>query len=70
MDAYDCRALACVPSLPIAIFAVLHLYSTLSLPRRSKQTMIKQMDDWMDGWMDDETNGSNDASRHPLLYVM
>jgi hypothetical protein len=23
----------------------------------------------MDGRMDDETDGCNDASRHPLLYV-
>jgi hypothetical protein len=44
-----CRALACVPSLPIAFSAMLCLYSTLFLPRRNKQTMM--------GWMDDQTNG-------------
>jgi hypothetical protein len=45
MDAYDCKALACVPSLPITFFAALCLYSILSLPRWSKQTMMGQMDD-------------------------
>jgi hypothetical protein len=40
-----CRALACVPSLPIAFSAVPCLYSTLSSPRRSKQTMMRWMDD-------------------------
>jgi hypothetical protein len=53
MDVYDCKALACVPSLPIAFPAASHLYSTLSLPRRSKQTMMGQMDDRMDGRMDE-----------------
>jgi hypothetical protein len=57
MDAYDCRALACVPSLPIAFFAAPHLYSTLSPPRRNKQTMMGRMDDRTDGRMDDGTNG-------------
>jgi hypothetical protein len=57
MDAYDCRALACVPFLPIAFSAVPHLYSTLSLPCRSKQTMTGRMDDRTDGRMDDETDG-------------
>jgi hypothetical protein len=27
------------------------------------------MDDYTDGRMDDGTNGCNDASQHPLLYV-
>jgi len=27
-------------------------------------------DEWMIGWIDDETDGWNDASRRPLLYVM
>jgi len=57
MDVYDCRALACVPSHPIAFSAASRLYSILSSPRRSKQTMTRQMDDRMDGRMDDETNG-------------
>jgi len=48
--------IACVPSLPIAFFAMLRLYSTLSLPRQSKQTMTGQMDDWMDGQMNDRTD--------------
>ncbi len=39
-----------------------HLYSTLSPPRWSKQTTTEWMNDWTDGW--------NDASRLPLLYVM
>jgi len=52
MDAYDCRALACVPFLLIAFSAVLRLYSTFSPPHRSKQTIMGQMDDRMDGWMD------------------
>jgi len=43
--------IACVPSLPIAFYVMSRLYSTLSLPRRSKQTMTKQMDDKTDGWM-------------------
>ncbi len=46
------------------------LYSTLSLPRRNKQTMTVQMDDQTDEQMDDETDGCNDASRRPLLYVI
>jgi hypothetical protein len=49
MDAYDCRALACVLSLPIAFFSASRLYSTFSLPCQNKQTMTKWMDDWMDG---------------------
>jgi hypothetical protein len=57
MDAYDCRALACVPFRLIAFSAVLRLYSTLSSPHQSKQTMTGRMDDWMDGRMDDETDG-------------
>ncbi len=52
-----CRSLACVPSLRIAFFATPHLYSTLCLLRRSKQTMMRSMDDRMDGQMDDETDG-------------
>jgi hypothetical protein len=52
-----CRALACVPSLPIAFSAAPHLYSTLSLPRQSKQTMTRRMDDGMDGQMNDGTDG-------------
>jgi len=28
------------------------------------------MDDWMDGRMNDETDGWNDASWRPLLYVI
>jgi hypothetical protein len=52
-----CKALACVPSLPIAFSAAPHLDSTLSSPCRSKQTMMGQMDDQMDGRMDDETYG-------------
>jgi len=40
-----------VPSLPIAFSAMPRLYSTLSSPRWSKQTMTEQMDDQMDGWM-------------------
>jgi len=42
-----CKALACVSSLPIAFFAASRLYSTLSSPRWSKQTMTGQMDDQM-----------------------
>jgi hypothetical protein len=54
---YHCKALACVPSLPIVFSVALHLYSTRSLLRRSKQTMMGQMDDWMDGQMDDRIDG-------------
>jgi len=50
------REIACVPSLPIAFFAMLRLYSTLSSPRRSKQTMTGHMDEWTDGQMDDKTD--------------
>jgi hypothetical protein len=32
--------------------------------------MTGWMDDQIDGRMDDETNGWNDASRRPLLYVI
>jgi len=32
--------------------------------------MTRQMDDQMDGRMDDGTDGWNDASRRPLLYVI
>jgi len=32
--------------------------------------MMGRMDDWMDGRMNDETDGWNDASRHPLPYVI
>jgi len=56
MDAYDYRALACVPSLPKTFSVTPHLYSILSPPHRSKQTMTKRMDDRMNGWMDDEIN--------------
>jgi len=47
-----CRALACVPPLPIVFFATSHLYSIHSPPRRSKQTMTRWMDDRMNGRMD------------------
>jgi len=57
MDVYDCRALACVPSLPIVLSVTPRLYSTLSPPCRSKQTMTGRMDDRTDGQMDDGTNG-------------
>jgi len=56
MDAYDCRDLTCVPSLPIAFFIMSLMYSTLSSPPRNKQTMTKWMNDQMDGRMDDETD--------------
>jgi len=52
-----CRALACVPFLPIVFSVTPHLYSTLSPPHWSKQTMMGQMDDRMDGQMDDGTDG-------------
>jgi hypothetical protein len=50
---------------PIAFSATPRLYSTLSSPCRSKQTMTGRMDDrtdgwmndWTDGWMDDGTDG-------------
>ncbi len=48
--------IACVPSLTIAFFTMPRLYSTLSLPCRSKQTMTGEMDDWTDGQMDDRTD--------------
>jgi hypothetical protein len=32
--------------------------------------MMRQMDDWTNERMDHRTDGWNDASRHPLLYVM
>jgi len=51
------RALACVPSVPIAFFVAPRLYSTLFPPRRSKQTMTGWMDDQTDGWMDDRIDG-------------
>jgi len=71
MDAYDCRALACVPSLPIAFFATPRLYSTLFLPRWSKQTMTGRMDDRMDGWMDGWMTGHMDEMMlHDVLYYM
>jgi len=54
---HHCRALACVPSLPIAFSAALCLYSILSSPRQSKQTMTRWMDDRTDGRMDDRTDG-------------
>ncbi len=38
------------------------IYSTLSLPHRSKQTMM--------GWMDDETNEWNDVSHHDIFYYI
>ncbi len=44
-----CKALACVPSLPIAFSATPHLNSTFSPPRWSKQTMMGRMDDGTDG---------------------
>jgi hypothetical protein len=59
-----------LPSLPIAFSVAPCLYSTLSPPCRSKQTMMRRMDDRMDGQIDDGTNGWNDASRRPLLYVI
>ncbi len=65
-----CRALACVSSLSIAFFVASHLYSTLSPPHQSKKMMTRQMDDWTNGRMDDETDGWNDASQRPLLYVI
>jgi len=46
-----------------------HLYSTLSSPRQSKQTMTKLMDDQTNGWMNDETDGWNDASWCSLLCL-
>jgi hypothetical protein len=67
MDAYDCRALACVPSFPIIFFATSHLYSILSPPHRNKETMMGRMDDQMDGWMDDETD---EMMFHNVLYYM
>jgi len=57
------REIACVPSLPIALFAMPCLYSTLSSPHRSKQTMTGQMDDWTDGQM-------NEMMLHNILYYM
>jgi len=57
MDAYDCKALACVPYLLIVFFVTSRLYSTLSSPRRNKQTMMGWMDDQTNGWMDDGING-------------
>jgi len=44
-----CRALACVSSFLIAFFVVSRLYSILSSPRRSKQTMMGRMHDQTDG---------------------
>ncbi len=55
MDAYDCKALACLPSLPIAFSSASRLYSTIFPPCRSKQTMMGWMDDQTNGWMDDGT---------------
>jgi hypothetical protein len=69
-SSHQCKALACVPSLPIAFSIVSRLYFTLSSPCQSKQTMMGRMDDWTDGRMSDGTNGWNDASRHPLLYFL
>jgi hypothetical protein len=54
---HHCKALACVPSLPIAFFVTLHLYSILSSLRQRKQTMKRLMDDQTDGQMNDETDG-------------
>jgi hypothetical protein len=51
------RALACVPSFPIAFSTASRLYSTLSPPRWNKQTMTGWMDDRTNGWMDDEIDG-------------
>jgi len=52
----------------IPLFLHACLYSTLSPPCRSKQTMTRWMDDRTDGRMDDETDGWNDASWRPVLY--
>jgi len=55
--------IACVPSLPIAFSTAPHLYSTLSRPHRSKQTMTGRMDEWMTGPMDE-------MMLHDVLYYM
>jgi len=39
------------------------LHSTLSVPRRSKQTMMRRMDDQMDGQMDE-------MMLHDVLYYV
>ncbi len=57
MDAYDCKALACVPSLPIVFSVAPRLYSIFISPCRKKWTMTGRMDDQTDGRMDDRTDG-------------
>jgi hypothetical protein len=54
---HHCRALACVPSLPIVFSAAPHLYSTLFSPRQNKQIMTRRMNDRMDEQMNDGTDG-------------
>jgi len=44
--------------------------STVSSPRRSKQTMTRQMDDWTDGRMDDGTDGCTLCLMHICVYLM
>ncbi len=61
-----CKALACVPSLPIAFSIVSRLYSTLSPPRRSKQTMTRQMDDRTNGQMDQGLAIINNSTKPSL----
>jgi hypothetical protein len=51
------KILMFAPSLPIAFFVVSHLYSTLSSPHQSKQTMTGRMNDQTDGQMNDEIDG-------------
>jgi len=43
--------------------------STVSSPRRSKQTMTRQMDDWTDGRMDDGTDGCTLCLMHMCVYL-
>jgi hypothetical protein len=43
-----------------------HLYSTLSSPRQSKQTMTKLMDDQTNGWM--MMRQMDEMMLHDVLY--
>jgi hypothetical protein len=63
MDAYDYRALTCVPSLSIAFFVVLCVYPIFSPRCWNTQTMMGRMDDQTDGQMDE-------MMFHNVLYYM
>jgi len=60
---HHCRALTCVPSLPIVFSPASRLYSTLSSPRRNKLTMTRRMDDRTNERMDE-------MMFHDALYYM